>query len=389
MLCKGEGHMDVMDVTLSDEQRMLRDMVERLTVEQYGFDVRQAAIRDHCGFHRPFWKELGQLGVLGATLPEDCGGSGADHMTAMLIMSAFGKNLVIAPYLSTVISAAALLARVGTTTQQAQYLPRVIEGDSIIAFACEEGNDVAEVGQVKALASPAVGGFNITGQKTGVVGGIWSDFVMVVAKIEGTGGTIGAFLLPVDTPGVEMNHARTIDGGSTSTVHLQKAFVPSNAWIGEYHDNGEAVERICDEATAMMCADAVGSMETLLGKTVEYARTRIQFGAPIGKFQALQHRMVDMLVGCEQSSSITHHAVVQLNADPVERKRAVSAAKALVGRVGRMVAQSAVQIHGGIGTTDELDVSHHFRRIETFNFRFGTTDRHIRRYADLLDSREP
>jgi alkylation response protein AidB-like acyl-CoA dehydrogenase len=208
----------------------------------------------------------------------------------------------------------------------------------------------------------------------------------VVAKIKGITGAIGAFLMPVDAPGVEMRHERTIDGGSTSTIRFQKAIVPSSAWIGGYHDNGEAIERVRDEATAMMCADAVGSMQTLLAKTVEYARTRKQFGIPIGKFQALQHRMVDMLVGCEQSSSISYHAAQCLSGEPVERRKAVSAAKALVGRVGRIVAQSAVQIHGGIGITDELDVSHHFRRIEAFNISFGTTDQHIRRYADLLDS---
>ncbi|MGF6899856.1 acyl-CoA dehydrogenase family protein [Paraburkholderia sp. GAS348] len=380
--------MDGMDFALNDEQRMLRDMVERVSVEKYGFGVRQAAILDHDGFHRPFWKELGQLGVLGATLPESCGGSGADQMTAMLIMSEFGKNLVISPYLSTIICSATLLARLGTTMQRDQYLPSVIEGTSIIAFACDEANDVIDINHVKTSASPSTGGFKITGHKTGVVGGIWSDYVMVVAKIEGTDRATGTFILPVDTPGVEMRHYRTIDGGSSSTVDFHKAFVPLSSWIGEYYDSGEAVERIRDEAAAMVCADAVGSMGSLLRKTVEYARTRKQFGTPIGKFQVLQHRMVDMLLGCNQSSSITHHAVTHLAANPVQRKKAVSAAKALVGRFGRMVAQSAVQIHGAIGITDELDVSHHFRRIETLNLCLGTIDRHIRRYADLLDTSE-
>ena len=380
--------MEGMDFALNEEQRMLRDMVERVSVEQYGLGVRQAAILDHDGFHRPFWKELGQLGVLGATLPESCGGSGADHLTAMLIMSEFGKNLVISPYLSTIISAATLLARFGTTMQCDQYLPSVIEGSSIIAFACDEANDVIDLGLVKTLASPTSGGFEITGHKTGVVGGIWSDHVMVVAKIEGTDGATETFILPVDTPGVEIRHYRTIDGGSSSTVHLHRAFAPSNSWIGEYYDSGEAIERIRDEAAAMVCADAVGSMGSLLRKTVEYARTRKQFGTPIGKFQVLQHRMVDMLLGCNQSASITHHAVTHLAANPVQRKKAVSAAKALVGRFGRMVAQSAVQIHGATGITDELDVSHHFRRIETLNLCLGTIDRHIRRYADLLDTSE-
>jgi alkylation response protein AidB-like acyl-CoA dehydrogenase len=375
-----------MDGTLSDEQRMLREMVERLAAERHGLDVRRTAIVHEQGFHRPFWEELGQLGILGATLPEGCGGSGADPAASMLVMSAFGKNLVIAPYVSTVICAAALLARVGTTAQQERYLPAVIGGTSVIAFACDVANDAAHINALQASAWPIAGGFEIEAHKTAVVGGIWSDHVIVVAKIEAEGGAIGAFILPVDTPGLGMSHARTIDGASASTIHLHKAFVPDSARIGGRHDLREAIERICDEATAMLCADAAGSMDALLRATVEYTRTRKQFGKPIGSFQALQHRMVDMLLACEQASSITQRAVSTLDGDPVERRSAVSAAKALVGKAGRMVAQSAVQIHGGIGITDELDVSHHFRRIEMFNLQYGTVDQHLQRYAELLDA---
>jgi alkylation response protein AidB-like acyl-CoA dehydrogenase len=375
-----------MDGTLTDEQRMLHDMVERLAAERHGFDVRRAAILEEQGFHRPFWTELGQLGILGATLPEGCGGSGADQVAAMLVMSAFGKNLVIAPYVSTVICAATLLARAGTTAQRERYLPAVISGSSIIAFACDVANAAAHIDTLQATASPIAGGFEIDACETAVVGGIWSDHVIVIAKVEAEGGAIGAFILPVDAPGLEMRHARTIDGGSASTVHLRKAFVPDSARIGGRQDLREAIERIRDEATVMLCADAAGSMDALLRTTVEYARTRKQFGKPIGSFQALQHRMVDMLLACEQSSSITQRAVLALDGEPTERRSAVSAAKALVGKAGRMVAQAAVQIHGGIGITDELDVSHHFRRIEVFNLQFGTVDQHIQRYADLLDA---
>jgi len=378
-----------MDFTLTEEQRMMRDMVERLAAERYGFDVRRTAILQQSGFHRPFWEELGQLGVLGATLPEGCGGSGADQVAAMLIMSAFGKSLIIAPYISTVICAATLLARVGTAAQRERYLPAVIKGSSVIAFACAEGNDTTEVDCLQASASPTAGGFEINAHKTVVVGGIWSDYIVVIARVEAAGGAIGAFILPVNTPGIEMHHARTIDGGSASTIRFRKVFLPESARIGESQDVREAVERIRDEATAMLCADATGSMDALLRATVEYARTRKQFGRPIGSFQALQHRMVDMLLACEQSSAITHRAVLKLDSEPGERRSAISAAKALVGKAGRMVAQAAVQIHGGIGTTEELDVSHHFRRIEMFNLQFGSIDQHVRRYADLLDAPGP
>ena len=375
-----------MDCTLTEEQRMLRDMVERLAAERHGFDVRRKAILQEQGFHRPFWEELGQLGILGATLPEECGGSGADQVAAMLVMSAFGKNLVIAPYVSTVVCAATLLARVGTTAQRERYLPAIINGSSIIAFACDVANGASRIDALQASASPVTGGFEVNGNQTAVVGGAWSDHIIVTARIEAEGGAIGAFILPVDAPGLEMRHGRTIDGGSASAIHLRKAFVPEGARIDECRDIGGEIERIRDEATAMSCADAAGSMDALLRATVEYARTRKQFGRAIGSFQALQHRMVDMLLACEQSSSITHRAVSTLDGEPIERRAAVSAAKALVGKAGRMVAQAAVQIHGGIGITDEMDVSHHFRRIEMFNLQFGTIDQHVQRYADLLDA---
>ena len=375
-----------MDCTLSDEQRMLREMVERLAVERHGLDVRRTAILHEQGFHRPFWEELGHLGILGATLPEGCGGSGAGQVAAMLIMSALGKNLIIAPYVSTVICAATLLARVGTADQQQRYIPAVIDGSSVIAFACDVANGAPHFNALPASARPTGGGFEIEAQETAVVGGIWSDHVIVIAKMEAEGGAIGAFILPVDAPGLGIRHARTIDGGSASTIHLHKAFVSESARIGGRHDLREAVERICDEATAMLCAEAAGSMDALLRSTVEYARIRKQFGKTIGSFQALQHRMVDMLLACEQASSITQRAVSTLDGDPAERQSAVSAAKALVGKAGRMVAQAAVQIHGGIGITDELDVSHHFRRIEMFNLQYGTIDQHLQRYAQLLDA---
>jgi len=376
-----------MDSTLTEEQRMLRDMVERLAAERHGFDVRRKAILQEQGFHRPFWEELGQLGILGATLPEECGGSGADRVAAMLVMSAFGRNLVIAPYVSTVVCAATLLARIGTAAQRERHLPAIISGGSIIAFAWDAANGPSRIDALQASASPVAGGFEVDGYQTAVVGGAWSDHIIVTARIDAEDGAVGAFILPVDAPGLQMRHARTIDGGSASTIQFRKAFVPEDARIGNRRDTGEALERIRDEATAMSCADAAGSMDALLHATVEYARTRKQFGRAIGSFQALQHRMVDMLLACEQSSSITHRAVSTLDGEPIERRAAVSAAKALVGKAGRMVAQKAVQIHGGIGITDELDVSHHFRRIEMFNLQFGTVDQHVQRYADLLDAR--
>ncbi len=374
-----------MDFRLTEEQRMLRDTVERLAAQRHGFDVRRAAIARSGGFHRPFWLELGQLGVLGATLPETAGGLNAGPVAAMLIMSALGKHLVNSPYVPTVICAAALLAREASELQRSRYLPAMLEGESIVAFACAESGDSGELTGIATTATRSQEGYSISGSKSMVVGAPWSDHVMVVCRMASPESGIGAFILPIDSAGIQASYGRTIDGGAASEMHFNQVRVPTDARIGE-RDLRPAIERILDEATAALCADAVGSMSALLAATTEYARTRKQFGKPISSFQALQHRMVDMLLACEQADSITHLAALKLDADPVESQLAVSAAKALVGKTGRMVAQAAVQIHGGIGITEELAASHHFRRIEMFNLQYGTIDRHTRRYAELLDA---
>jgi alkylation response protein AidB-like acyl-CoA dehydrogenase len=376
---------NTVDYRLSDEQRMLQDMVKRVAAERYGFAVRRAAIAGSAGLHRPFWEELGRLGVLGAALPESCGGLGAGPVASMLIMSALGRHLVLSPYVSTVVCAAGLLARLGSEDQRRRHLPPILAGETIVAFACAEGGDDTGVEGIEMQAAPAGGGYRLQGHKGLVVGAVWSTQVLAVARLTGLESGLAAFLLPLDTPGIKAQHRRTVDGGSAAELRFDGVLAPSSCRIGS-GDITQELDRIRDEAIAALCADAAGSMAALLDATTEYARTRKQFGKPIGSFQALQHRMVDMLVACEQAASISHHAALQLDAGPEQRRRAVSAAKALIGKLGRGVAQAAVQIHGGIGITEELDVSHHFRRLEMFNLQFGTSDQHLRRYSGLLDT---
>lgn len=378
-----------MDFTLTDEQRMLRDLVERIAGEQNRSDPSRtmAAIG---GFNACFWRELADVGLLAATLPESCGGLDAGPVATMLIMAAFGRHLVLSPYVSTVVWAAALLARAGTQSQQQQYLPPILDGDDIFALGYGEGEDDSDTERIQTVAHRKADGYEIEGQKSLVLGARWSRHLVVVARIsdeqaDANRATVGAFIAPMDSEGIEARHYQTIDGASASDIRFRKLFVPASARIGGGIDLRDALERIRDEATVALCADATGSMEAALAATVQYARTRKQFGKPIGSFQVLQHRMVDMLLAREQSAAITHRAALALDDALPARHRAVSAAKSLVGRHGRFVMQSAVQIHGGIGTTDELDVSHHFRRIEMFNLQLGTVDHHVQRYAALLD----
>jgi alkylation response protein AidB-like acyl-CoA dehydrogenase len=358
---------------LTDDQAMLRDMADRLAAEQHGFEARRAAIASEDGRVPGFWDQVIELGLLGAALPEAMGGLGGGAVEIMLIQQAFGRHLVLSPYLSSAL-AGSLIAEAGTDAERAAHLPAILDGTRTVALALGDGNIVAHA---------AGEDYELHGAVPLVVAAPWCDRLLVTALLEG--GT-AVFLLPADTPGVTIDSFHTIDGGRAARIHLNGALVPAADRIGGDADLTPAIDRLGDRAAVALCAAACGSIEALLDATVAYAGTRKQFGQPIGKFQVLQHRMVDMLVAREQGLSITHAAALAQEKDCVTRQRATSAAKAQVGRLGRAVAQAAVQIHGGIGITEELNVSHHFRCIEMLDMQFGTADAHIRRYADLLDA---
>ncbi len=371
-----------MTFELTDDQTMLRDMVDRVAAERHDFEARRAAIASDAGWLPGFWRELAELGLLGASLPENVGGLGGGSIEMMLINEAFGRRLVLSPYVPTM-AGANLIARAGTPIQKEMHIPEILCGERVIALAITEGPG-ASIDGIATAAESEGGSYRLTGQKPLVIAAPWSDHLLVAARADGTD-MLAAFMVPTDAPGLTAHPFPTIDGGRASKIVLDRVQVPATNRIGGDADLTEPLRRICDEAAVALCADACGSIVALLDATVAYAKTRRQFGQPIGKFQVLQHRMVDMLLARDQAISITHRAALALGGDRVARERAVSAAKAHVGRVGRQVAQAAVQIHGGIGTTEELDVSHHFRRIEIFHLQFGSVDAHIRRYADLLD----
>ena len=360
-----------MEFELTDDQAMLRDMADRLAAERHGFDARRAAIASADGRVPGFWDQIAELGLIGAALPEADGGLGGGAIETMLIQQAFGRHLVLSPYLPTAL-AGSLIAEAGTDAQRAALLPPILAGSSIVALAIGGGM----------TARPAGAGYVLDGEEPLVVAAPWCDRLLVTARI---GDGAAAFLLPADVPSITMQAFRTIDGGRAARLRLTGVRVETADRIGVDADLAPAIDRLRDRATVALCAAACGSIEALLDATLAYARTRQQFGQPIGRFQALQHRMVDMLVAREQALSITHRAALAQEADSVTRRRATSAAKAQVGRLGRAAAQAAVQIHGGIGITEELDVSHHFRCIEMLDMQFGNADFHVRRYADLLD----
>jgi alkylation response protein AidB-like acyl-CoA dehydrogenase len=382
-----QGREDL-DFKLSEDQSLLHDMVDRVALEKHDFQTRRSAIESAMGWHPPFWHQLAELGVLGAPVPESLGGSAGGNIAVMLIMRAFGRRLVISPYIPTIVCAAGLLGRAGSRAQCDEHLPRILAGERIFAFACSEAGDHGDPARMRTKALRDASGYRLSGGKTLVVGAPWSDHMVIVARLAETR-ELAAFIVPSDAPNMTARHRRLVDGSRGSEIAFEGLFVPEANRIGAGRDITEEIGRSMDEAIVALCADASGSIDALLTSTVAYAKTRHQFGQPIGKFQALRHRMVDMLIAREQSFAITHRAALSLDGEPMNRRRAVSAAKAHVGRLGRFAAQAAVQIHGGIGTMEELDVSHHFRRIELLDLQFGTVDDHARRYASLLETPTP
>lgn len=374
-----------MELTLTEDQTMLGEAVERLVREQHDFAARRAAIESDAGWIKDFWHQLAELGILGAAIPEEFGGLGGGAIMTMLVMQSFGKGLVIAPYVPTIVCAAGLIARAGSPEQRNEHLPAILDGSRIFAFACSERNDQGDLGRLRTTAARDGNSYRINGEKSLVIGASWAEWIIVVARLTGASeeAAVGAFILPAQAKGISVRSHRTIDGWSASEIQFDNVIVDPGAMIGTAEGGYALIEQIIDDATAALCAEAGGAIDALLSATVSYAKTRKQFGQPIGKFQVLQHRMVDMLIARDQAISISHLACVNLNAEPRIRQKAVSAAKAHIGTIGRRAAQAAVQIHGGIGITDELDVSHYFRRLEVINIQFGSVDHHIQRYAEL------
>lgn len=378
-----------MSFAFSEEQTMLRDTVDRVVREQHSFQDRRAAIASSAGWPRNFWRLLGELGILGASLPDEVGGLGGGAIETMLIMQALGKGLVTSPYVPTIVCAANLIARAGSRAQREAHLPAILRGDRIFAFACSEESDEGDLLGSSTVAFYEDGNYRISGRKSLVVGASWADWMIAVARVAGAPNELCAFTVPMTSPGLSVVTRQTIDGGMASEITFDNVVVEAGAMIGSPVHTRAVLEQIIDEATVALCADAVGAIDALLWATVTYAKTRKQFGRPIASFQALQHRMVDMLIARDQASSITHLASRNLSAEAGVRRRAVSAAKVHIGRLGRRTAQAAVQLHGGIGITDELDVSHYFRRLEVIELQFGNTDFHLRRYGHLLDETAP
>ncbi|MFQ5348491.1 MAG: acyl-CoA dehydrogenase family protein [Rhodothalassiaceae bacterium] len=369
-----------MDFALSEEQRLLRDSAERFVRENYPFEKRRAMAASEEGFSREHWRQMAELGWLMLPFPEDDGGLGGGAAEVMLLMEAFGRGLVLEPYLSSILLAGRLLAALGDAAQRAAHLPALMEGRSLAALAFAEPQGRYDLAAVTTRAARNGDGWRLDGRKSVVLGGAAADLFLVTARVDGEA-DLAAFLLPADAAGLLVQGYPTSDGGRAAELELANVQLEARARLSAAPVRA-ALEAVIDGATAAICAEAVGIMEAATAATREYLRTRRQFGRPLAAFQVLQHRLADMVVACEEMRSLTIAANLAVDGDDAaERARAVSAAKAELGRRGTYVVAQAVQLHGGMGVSDELDIASHFKRLHVLNALFGDRDHHLRRYA--------
>ncbi|AYC34072.1 pimeloyl-CoA dehydrogenase small subunit [Pseudomonas cavernae] len=375
-----------MDFQFSDEQQMLRDMLARYLDEQYDFEQRMKAVSSAEGWRPACWQAMAsELGILSAAFPEALGGLGGGAVENLIVMEAFGRALALEPYLATVVLGGGLLKRAGGALAEA-VIPQIMAGEVRIAWAQGEVQSRHCLHDVQLTAHRDGDAFVLNGHKTVVLGAPSATHLLVSARSAGQRlERDGISLLLVDkaSAGIRSQDYPTVDGGRASEIWFDAVRVPATALIGEQDQGLVLLEAVFDEAVVALCAEAVGIMQKMLDDTVSYARERKQFGVAIGTFQALQHRMVDMHIHIQQASALTYLATMQLDGSARERAMAASAAKVRVGQALRAVGQGAVQIHGGMGITEELAVGHYFKRATVIEQQFGSVDHHLRRYGVL------
>jgi alkylation response protein AidB-like acyl-CoA dehydrogenase len=375
-----------MNFSYNETQQMLRDTLARYLADNYDFDTRRKWIASDAGRDPGIWQALAtELGILGAPFSEEQGGLGGGAVENMIVMEQLGEAIAIEPYLQTVVIGGGALKAVGGAVADA-VIPQIIGGEAVIAFAYAEPQGRYELHNLRTSAKRDGAGWVLNGHKAVVYAAPWATHLLVTAR---TGGSlrerdgVSLFLVEANLPGIVRRDYPTVDGFRASEIYFENCAVPGEALLGGEGQALPLVEQIVDEATAAVCAEATGVMRRLHAGTMDYARQRKQFGRPISDFQVLQHRMVDMFMEVEQAVSMTLMATLKLGFTPAERAAAVSQAKAKIGKGLRFTGQSAVQIHGGIGITDELSIGHYFKRATMIENQFGSVDHHLARFEQI------
>ena len=372
-----------MDIQYTEEQELLRYSVQRLLRDQYDFDARRKIVASEEGFSRKRWEAFAELGLLAAPFSEEVGGLGGGSLSTMIIMQEFGRHLVVEPFVETIVVAGSLIERTGSEKQKRAFLPDIIAGKKIWALAWTEKASRFDLAKVTTTAHREGKDYVLTGEKSAVIAAPWADYLIVSARASGQRhdrGGVSLFVVDRRAANLHLQSFKTIDGRRAAQISLGGV---RGQLLGKEGEGVAALEACRDHAIGALCAEAVGAMGELNSVTLEYSKTRKQFGTTIGSFQVLQHRMVDMFIVHQEALSLMQHLNLSLSADDAGLSRLASGAKSKIGYAGRFIADQAVQLHGGMGMTDELNVGHFFKRISSINIQFGDPAYHVLRYAQL------
>jgi len=374
-----------MDFSISEEQSMLADSVSKFMDNDYDFERRQNIAESDDGFSKELWQTYAELGWTAVPFAEDDGGLGGGPVELILMMEQFGRGLLLEPFLANVVLAGGILRRSADPGQKSQWLAPLIEGNLHAALAFAEPQGRFNIADIRTTAKANGESFILNGNKICVLNGGGAEIIIIPARTSGEQADedgITLFAIAADSAGIDRRSYRTVDAQQAADITLTDVNAEAGAVLGEIGEGFSTLQDVVDEAILAVCAEAVGIMRAMHDKTVEYSKNRVQFGVPIGSFQALQHRMVEMLMACEQSQSLLMWAVMLNTADNEDKRQAISAMKYQIGTAGINVAREAVQIHGGMGMTWELDIAHYFKRITAIDLLFGNADYHLDRFVN-------
>jgi alkylation response protein AidB-like acyl-CoA dehydrogenase len=372
------------DIQFTEEQEMLRSSVQRLLRDKYDFDTRRKIVASEEGWSRKHWREFADLGLLASSFPEDFGGLGEGPLATMIVMQEFGRNLVVEPFFETVVLAGGMIEDVGSAAQRQELLREIAAGKSTWALAWTEQGSRYDLNNVATKAQRRGDEYVLTGAKAAVIGAPWADKLMVSARTSGDQRDrdgVSLFMVDRRSAGIDLLSFKTIDGRRAAEITFRDVRVAAAQRLGS-EGEGVAILEVCrDRAIAALCAEAIGAMSELNSATLEYAKARKQFGVALGSFQVLQHRMVDMFIALEESTSLMQHLNLTVAGKDARCSKLASGAKSKIGYAARFVGEQAVQLHGGMGMSDELNIGHYLKRITSINIQFGDPAYHLMEYA--------
>ena len=373
-----------MNFELSEEQKMIQQSVERFVQDNYDLNTRISLSANDCGYSSDFWKSMAELGWLGLPFDESDGGFGGNQIDVLVIMEQFGKGLVLEPYLASVVMSGGALKKGASESLKNEILPGLIEGTKQLSFAYAEQQSRFDLEDVITSARKEGDGFVLNGQKSMVQNAEPADHIIVAARTRGgqiDEDGITLFLVDNDSEGLSMDNFPTVDGLRASEIILENVSVSEDRVIGKIDEGFEILQSVANDAILALSAEAVGAMEVLYKDTVEYTQQREQFDHPMSEFQVLQHRMVDMFMEYEQCKSMLYRATMESVQDPKAAQRTIHGLKHLIGKSGLFVGENAVQLHGGMGVTEELRVGHFFKRLLVIDSMFGNADHHLQKFT--------